>query len=163
MNYNNNFYGGYSNGRYLSAPAYSMPSYQPNYMQQANQEQANGIFFNHIRYVNQNEMASYVVLPNNTDMIIDRTNGIVQIKSADQMGNSFTRNFKFEEINEQNINKAQEQEKKPDIDLSGYVKTEDLKDFIKVDALESFTKQINDKLTDLEKKIRVKEIMEGKE
>ena len=48
------------------------------------------------------------------------------------------------------------------MDLTGYVKTDDLKDFIKVDALESFSKQINDKIDALQKKIKINEILEEK-
>lgn len=162
MNYSN-IYGNYPNSRYSNLPAWAMPNLTQPYMQPTAQEIANGIFFNHIRYVNKNEMASYVVLPNNTDMIIDKENGVVQIKSADQMGNSFTRNFKFEEINEQPTDKSQTEQKLAESELKDYVKKEDLADFIKTDALEAVSKQLNEKLTDLEKKIKVKEIMEGKE
>ena len=162
MNYNN--FGGYSNGRYFANQPYAMPSYQPTYMPQTNQDQ-NGIMFNHIRYVNSNEMSSYVVLPNNTDMIIDKANNIVQIKSADQVGNSFTRNFKFEEITD--LQPTNKEEKQPEIDLSGYVKTEDLKDFIKVDALDSFSKQLDEKFSkiekQLEKQIKINNILGDKE
>ena len=96
-----NNYNGYSNGRYFNAPAYNLPAYQQNFMQQPQTQQPNGIFFNNIRYVNPSEMSSYIVLAGNTDMIINKEDGIVQIKSADMAGNSFTRAFKFEEITNQ--------------------------------------------------------------
>lgn len=159
-NFNN--YNGYSNGRYFNAPSYNVPVYQQNFMQQQQQQQPNGLFFNNIRYVNPNEMASYVVLAGNTDIIINKQDGLFQIKSADMAGNSFTRTFKFEEMNNFNDDNKTEL-KSPEIDLSSYAKTDDLKDFIKVDALEQFSKQIQDKLDKLEKKIKISEILENKE
>ena len=159
-NFNNGY--GYSNGRFFNSPAY-MPNYQQGYISQprADQVQPNGLFFNNIRYVNPSEMASYVVLAGNTDVIINKQDGVFQIKSADMAGNSFTRTFKFDELNNFS-NDKQSDDTKPEMDLTGYVKTDDLKDFIKVDALESFSKQINDKIDALQKKIKINEILEEK-
>lgn len=152
-----NNYSGYSNGRYFNAPAYNMPSYQQqNYIQQS--QQPNGLFFNNIRYVSPEDYDKYIVALGQTDMIINKDKGLVKIVSADMVGNSFARTFKYEEI----TNSTPESTKAPEIDLSGYVKIDDLKDFIKIDALESLSKQLNDKLDHLEKKIKISEIMEDK-
>ena len=157
-NYNGfNNYGGYSNGRYFTTPSYSMPMFQNRPIEQSQQQQ-NGIFFNNIRYVSPEDYDKYIVGLGQTDMIINKENGLVKIVSSDMVGNSFTRSFKFEELNS---NKPKE-EQKPEIDLSGYVKKDDLNDFIKIDALTQFSKQIDDKLSKIEKKIKISEIMEEK-
>ena len=158
-NYNN--YGGYSNGRYFNTPSYNVPAFQQNYIQTQNrveQPHQNGIFFNNIRYVNPEDMEKYIVNLGQTDMIINMQDGIVKIVSADMVGNSFSRTFSFKEIDGKN----QKEEKAPEIDLTGYVKTEDLKDFIKVDALTQFSKQLDDRFDKLEKKIKINEILEEK-
>lgn len=161
MNYNNynNGYGGYSNGRYFNTPAYTLPAFQQNYAQrQIDQPQPNGIFFNNIRYVSPEDMEKYIVNLGQTDMLINMQDGIVKIVSADTTGNSFTRCFEFKEID----NKKPQEQKQSEIDMTGYVKTDDLKDFIKVDALEAFAKQLDDKFDKLEKKIKISEILEDK-
>jgi len=155
-NYNN--FGGYSNGRYFSTPAYNIPAYQQNYTNRPIIEQPpqqNGIFFNNIRYVNPDEMDKYIVNLGNTDMLINMQDGIVKIKSADMAGNSFTRSFEFKEISQQN--KENKEELK--LNLDNYVKKEDLIDFIKVDALTQFSKQLDEKFEKLEKKINLNNII----
>lgn len=162
MNSYNNYgsnYGGYSNGRYFNTPLYNVPSYQQNYNQRpVEQPQQNGIFFNNIRYVTPEDMKKYIVGLGQTDMLINMQDGIVKIVSADMTGNSFTRQFSFKEIDD----KAQEAQKQPEINLDGYVKKEDLVDFIKVDALTQFSKQLDEKFDKLEKKIKINEILEEK-
>lgn len=157
MNNFNNF-GGYSNGRYFNTPTYNIPAYQQNFAQRQIIEQPpqqNGIFFNNIRYVSPEDMDKYIVGLGNTDMLINMQDGIVKIKSADMAGNSFTKTFEFKEVNTQN------QEKKPEqqINLENYVKKEDLTDFIKVDALTQFSKQLDEKFEKLEKKINLNNII----
>lgn len=150
MNNYNNGYGGYSNGRYFNTPAYTIPAYQQNYAQRPiDQPQQNGLFFNNIRYVTPEDMEKYIVNLGNTDVLINKQDKIIKIKSADMAGNSFDRTFKYEELN---IPSTVEQPKQ-DLDLSGYVKTDDLKDFIKVDALTQFSKQIDDKIEVLKKEL----------
>ena len=150
MNYNN--YGGYSNGRYFTNTPYQQYPYIPRQMEQQPQQQ-NGIFFNNIRYISPEDMDKYIVNLGNTDMLINMQDGLVKIKSADMAGNSFERNFKFEEI------KGNAQTTQPVKEPEEYVKKDDIKDFIKTDDFNAFSDNLTSKIEALEKKIKIKEIM----
>jgi len=156
MNNYYNGYGGYSNGRFLTTQPYQ--PYQQFMPRQEQVQQPNGIFFNNIRYISSEDMDKYIVNLGNTDMLINMEDKLVKIKSADMAGNSFERNFKFEEIKDV----SQVQNKKQGIDLDLYVKKEDLKDFIKADALTQFSAQLDEKFDKLEKKIKIHDILEDK-
>ncbi len=114
-----------------------------------------------VKFVNESEAKAYIVMPNTKEMLIDKDNGIAYLKSADQMGQSRTKIFRFEEVIENNENTSNLGNKQPEIDMSGYVKQEDLADFIKSDAITSLSKDIYDRLNVLEKKIKINDIMNG--
>jgi hypothetical protein len=88
-----------------------------------------------VKFVNENEAKAYIVLPNTKEMLIDKDKGIAYLKSADQMGQSSTKIFRFEEV----------------IDS----------DFIRTDAITSLSKDIYDRLSVLEKKIKINDIVNG--
>lgn len=52
-----------------------------------------------IRFVTSEEAKAFIVMPNTTVLLIDKANGKAQIKSADQMGQSASKFFRFEEVN----------------------------------------------------------------
>ena len=98
-----------------------------------------------IRYLNEKEMASYVLpLPNTKEMLIDKSGGIVCIKSTDQIGQSNAKYYKFEEVSEQTEKEQNKGNSEPKIDMSDYVRKKDLT---------SLSKEIGDKLKNLEGKI----------
>lgn len=115
-----------------------------------------------IKFLTADEVKAYIVMPNSKEMLIDTTNSMAYIKSADPMGQSSTRMFRFEEINEEQIRQAVEAQKQPQIDLSGYAEKKDLDEMVTRSDLDEFSKQLEDKIGRLEKKIKISEIMEGK-
>ena len=106
-----------------------------------------------VKFLTADEVKAYIVMPNSKEMLIDTTNSIAYIKSADSMGQSSTKMYRFEEVSEDDIKSAIEAKFQPQVDLSGYVPREDF------DAL---SKAFAEKLDKLEKKIKISEIMEGK-
>lgn len=114
-----------------------------------------------VKFVNENEAKAYIVLPNTKEMLIDKDNGIAYLKSADQMGQSSTKIFRFEEVIEKDKNEAGTGKIQPERDMSDFVKREDLSNFIKTDAIESLSRDIYDRLNILEKKIKINDIVNG--
>lgn len=147
------------------------PTYQPMYaqypqmaMQQYPQQQFQQLIeppIQSVKFVNENEAKAYIVLPNTKEMLIDKDNGLAYLKSADQTGQSSTKIFKFEEVIEKDKNEAGRGKIQPDRDMSDYVKRDDLSDFIKTDAVTSLSKDIYDRLSVLEKKIKINDIVNG--
>lgn len=89
-NYNNfNRYGGYQQ------PAYPQ---QPMYQQQPVSIQDMPI--QAVRFMNETEAKAYIVTPMQKELLVDREKGIAYLKSADNMGQSSCRIFKFEETND---------------------------------------------------------------
>lgn len=146
----------YGNGRFYNN--YN-PQPQPNFNMQMQMNRQSDLPVQNIRFVNADEMKGYIVFPNTTEMLIDRDNKIVQLKSADQIGYSTTKTFRFEEINEPSQKVATSNENLSQIDLKDYVKKEDLTDFIKVDALTQFSRDLDEKFARLEKKISLNNII----
>lgn len=147
------------------------PTYQPmytqyqqmpmtQYMQQPIQQQMEPPI-QAVKFVNESEAKAYIVMPNTKEMLIDKDKGIAYLKSADQTGQSSTKIFKFEEVIDKDINTSNLGKIQPEIDMSGYVKREDLSDFIKTDAVTSLSKDIYDRLSMLEKKVKINDIVNG--
>ena len=149
----------YGNGRFYNN--YN-PQPQQNYNMQMQMNRQSDLPVQNIRFVNADEMKGYIVFPNTTEMLIDRDNKIVQLKSADQIGYSTVKTFKFEEISEPTKKMSTNSENSNQIDLKEYVKKEDLTDFIKVDALTQFSRDLDEKFAKLEKKIDLNKIIGDK-
>ena len=156
-NLGTNYYQPYNRG-YMNYqnPLYQQPSYQqPNaYRSQVGDAPIQGI-----KFLTADEIKAYIVMPNCREMLIDKANGIVHIKSADTMGQSSDKIYKFEELVEDGAsaeNGTDKGENEKHIDI---VKKDDLEGFVKTDELAEFVKQTNDKLERLEKKIKISEIM----
>ena len=138
MNYTSP-YPNYMN-RYSYMPQYQMPMQQPQM----------GVRYDlpvqGMKFLTADEIKAYIVMPNTTEMLIDKANKVAYIKSADQMGQSTTRKYKFEEL----IGEDENIEIKPPIDYLS-----------KEEANETLTK-LNERLDKLEKRIKVNEIMGDK-
>lgn len=146
----------YGNGRFYNN--YN-PQPQQNFNMQMQMNRQSDLPVQNIRFVNADEMKGYIVFPNTTEMLIDRDNKIVQLKSADQIGYSTVKTFRFEEIGEPSQKVSTSNENLSQIDLKDYVKKEDLTDFIKVDALTQFSRDLDEKFARLEKKISLNNII----
>lgn len=103
-----------------------------------------------IKFLTADEIKAYIVMPNTKEMLIDTANGVAYIKSADQMGQSSVKMFKFEETTEEAINGEIKAKEQPQIDLEPYVQKEEL---------DAMIKTLTEKIDKLEKKIRISEIM----
>lgn len=83
-------YNNFGNPYYNFAPTAYQPQPQPQRPQA----------FNEVLYATADEARAYIIQPNQSVMLIDTQNGVFRIKSADNLGNSSTRTYKFAEIKE---------------------------------------------------------------
>jgi hypothetical protein len=124
------------------------PNYQqPNYMQRQyapqppqmpqNQQQAFSPMqtpppmetpIQDIKFVNRAQAEAYIVFPNTKVMLIDTENGMVHIKTADNMGQTKTDYFRFEQVNPDG-SPIKAQEPIPQVNYDEFVKVEQLKEF----------------------------------
>lgn len=73
-----------------------------------------------IRFVTSEEAKAFIVMPNSKALLIDKNGGVAHLKTADNMGQSVTQYFKFEQVNADGSPiKPQEQPK--EIDFSQFV------------------------------------------
>ena len=103
-----------------------------------------------IKFLTADEIKAYIVMPNTKEMLIDTAGGVAYIKSADQMGQSSVKMYKFNETTEEETNAETKAKEQPKIDLEPYVQKEELNTIIK---------NLTDKVDKLEKKIKISEIM----
>ena len=52
-----------------------------------------------IRFVTSEEAKAFIVMPNSKALLIDKSGGVAHLKTADNMGQSVTQYFKFEQVN----------------------------------------------------------------
>lgn len=111
--------------------------YGQNYpqMQQQSQEQ---VPFQAIRFLNVDEIKGWAVQPNTTEMLIDRANKQVTIKSADMMGESSSKTYKYEPVGENST-----EHKESEIDPKDYATKGDLDNFITKDQLDALNKRLD--------------------
>lgn len=156
---NNRFYATYPN--YL--PNYYQPAYVPQQgqmnaqqMQQAQmQQRPYQAPIQAIKFLTADEMKAYIVMPASSELLVDQANNIAMLKSADPMGQSSSKTFKYEEIN-LNDTIAKPETPAP-IDTSVFANKDDLKGFVTKDDLKTLT----DKLDRMQKQIQINEIWKG--
>lgn len=83
----NGYYGGQNNYAVI-----------PQQQQQAQRMQSLPI--RDVRFVTREEANAYIVFPNTCALLIDRANGMVYLKTADNMGLSVMEYFKYERVNQ---------------------------------------------------------------
>ena len=166
--YNNSYFGnsGYANQMYSSYPQ-NYSSYQQPQMAQRQMPQQTympqDVPFNDIKFVTADEAKAYIVMPNTKVMLMDRDKSIFYIKSADAMGKSTLEGFKYSKIDE-NSTETQTAE----FDTKEFVKIDDLKDFITKNDISNFItrddlKEIDTKLENIQKRIKINEILKGEQ
>lgn len=152
--YNNSYFGGNQYG----TPNYntfgqSYGTYQPQVTQRPMAtQQYQDIPFSDVMYGTFDEAKAYIVAPTKSVMFIDRDKSEFYVKSADNMGKSFLEPFKYSKLDENPT-----EPKQPEIDLSQFVKSSDLIDFVTKQDLAT----INEKLDTLSKQVRINEILKG--
>lgn len=133
---------------YQYQPAY--PTMQSQYMPMQNaqplqwqQSQApqGELPFQDVRFVTTEEAKSFILMPNSRVLLIDKPNNLAFVKTADNMGQSSTRFFKINEINENGtpIEKATE---KQSVDMQEFVKKSDLVGLVTVQEYNSVLEQL---------------------
>lgn len=114
-------YGGYN---YTPQPQ-QMPSTPQN---QPQAQQQYDMPIQDIRFVTAEEAKAFIVAPNTSVLLIDKQSGLAQLKSADQMGQSASKFFRFDEVGADGKPlKPQEQPTQPDF-----------KDFVKMSDMNTF-------------------------
>lgn len=157
---NNSIYPQYNNSIY-SAYQNTIPQTQMNRQQIQNQYETP---IQDLRFVTSEEAKAHIVYPNTNALLIDKANKIAYLKSADSLGQSSIRNFKYEELNESELSGLNKKEKAPEIDLSGFIKEEQIKDFVTFEkmneALKKFGETISSQLLEIKKSINIKKAIE---
>lgn len=150
MNYG---YNSYNNpyARY-GIPNYGQPQYAPQPQQPMAQPQTQQpIQYEPIQYVgyaNLKEAEAHILFPNQKALFIDKANGMVYEKVCGQDGQSFITRFK--KVEDKGENQAVETPKdQPTIDLSGYVKKDELGAFASLKQVS----ELNSKIEELKKMI----------
>lgn len=73
-----------------------------------------------IRFVTSEEAKAFIVMPNTRALLIDKNGGVAHLKTADNMGQSVTQYFKFEQVNADG-SPLKPQEPTPQVDYSQFV------------------------------------------
>jgi hypothetical protein len=104
-----------------------------------------------IRFVTSEEAKAFIVMPNSNALLIDKKGGVAHLKTADNMGQSVTQYFKFEQVNADGT-PLKPQENEPKIDYGMFLTKEELQKygFVKQDQLNA----ILDKLEIMQKQIK---------
>ena len=124
MNYYNNYTNPY--GRNYGVPNYTQTQYamQPQQMAQPQQQPMQyETPIQYVGYANLKEAEAHILFPNQKAMFIDNANGMVYEKVCGNDGQSYITHFK-------KIEDKEDKKEQPQIDLSNYVKKEDLGDFV---------------------------------
>lgn len=85
-------YGNYSNANLAYPNGYSPYNQNNGFIQQQPQRSEMPI---QVRFVTSKEAEGYIVYPNTTELLIDKTNKVAYLKSADNLGQSTTHLFNF--------------------------------------------------------------------
>ena len=146
-------------------PTYQQPNYmqrgyapQPQQMPQ-NQQQAFAPIqtlppmetpIQDIKFVNRAQAEAYIVFPNTKVMLIDTESGIAHIKTADNMGQTKTDYFRFEQVNPDG-SPIKSQEPKPEVNLDEFVRVDQIGKlgFVTIDQYNALVQ----KLDSLQKKL----------
>lgn len=114
-------------------------------------QQRNDLPFREIRFVTEEEAKAHIVMPNSSSLLIDSANKIAYVKSADFMGQSFMKPYRFEEFS---TNNPQLQEEK--VDLSVFAKNETI-DLLRseLDSIKAECKKLSDSVAQLQKQPKI--------
>lgn len=163
MAYNN--YGNYGYGMYPQYnPSMGYQTYQQTMQNQMAQNQimqpqaqSSEIPFSESHYGTMKEAEAYIVPPMKSVLFMNKANGEIYVKSADNMGNPVFETFKKvgAEIKAEVAH--------PQIKFEDYVKREQLKDYITFDDLKRIEKQLDDMGKRIDKALRIKDLIGEKE
>lgn len=88
-----------------------------------------------VRFVTSEEAKAFIVMPNTKALLIDHNGGMAHLKTADNMGQSVTQHFKFEQVNIDG-SPIKKQEKREEVDFTQFVTVSQYNDLLaKFEAL----------------------------
>lgn len=96
--------------------------FRPYYQQQPMNISIDEMPIQAVRFMNETEANAYIVMPNHKELLIDRDKGIVYLKSADMLGQSSCKIYKFEEMKPSKPN--------TEIDTKNFLTRDDTKNFV---------------------------------
>lgn len=156
MNYGNP-YSSYPYG------GYGMPNYgQRNYMQaqqpmaqpQMQQAQQPNMQYEtpiqDIRFVTSEEAKAFIVMPNSKALLIDKNGGVAHLKTADNMGQSVTQYFKFEQVNADGTPLKPQEPVTPQVDYSQFVTKKEIGELPTAEQYKQLAEQYNTLLAKFE-------------
>ena len=114
------------NGTYIPNYNYNqqVPMQRP--MQTTPQQQtAEDVPFNDIKFVTEDEAKGYILFPNTRVMLLDRDKSVFYIKTADSLGKSTLEGYKYTKLEDKSIESVSHE-----IDTKDFVKTQDMKDYL---------------------------------
>lgn len=85
-----------------------------------------------IRFVTSEEAKAFIVMPNSKALLIDKNGGVAHLKTADNMGQSVTQYFKFEQVNADG-SPLKPQEPTHQVDFGQFAKKEELNGFVTIE------------------------------
>ena len=95
-----------------------------------------------IRFVTSEEAKAFIVMPNSKALLIDKNGGVAHLKTADNMGQSVTQYFKFEQVNADG-SPLKPQEPTPQVDFGQFAKKEELNGFVTIEQYKQLAEQYN--------------------
>lgn len=95
-----------------------------------------------IRFVTSEEAKAFIVMPNSKALLIDKNGGVAHLKTADNMGQSVTQYFKFEQVNADG-SPIKPQEPTPQVDFGQFAKKEELNGFVTIEQYQQLAEQYN--------------------
>jgi hypothetical protein len=144
MNYGNPYsqypYTGYAYPNYGNRQF--MQPQQPQMAQQQQQPMQYETPIQDIRFVTSEEAKAFIVMPNSKALLIDKNGGVAHLKTADNMGQSVTQYFRFEQINADG-SPIKPKEPTPQVDFEQFAKKEELNGFATVEQYNALVEQLN--------------------
>ncbi len=139
-------YPNYGNRQFMQ-PQQQMAQPQVQMQQQAQMQYETPI--QDIRFVTSEEAKAFIVMPNSKALLIDKNGGVAHLKTADNMGQSVTQYFKFEQVNADGT-PIKPQEPVPQVDFGQFAKKEELNGFVTIEQYNALAEKQNALLTKLE-------------
>ena len=115
---------------------------QPQMQQQVQQQMQYETPIQDIRFVTSEEAKAFIVMPNTRALLIDKNGGVAHLKTADNMGQSVTQYFKFEQVNADG-SPIKPQEPTPQVDFGQFAKKEELNGFVTIEQYQQLAEQYN--------------------
>lgn len=102
-----------------------------------------------IRFVTSEEAKAFIVMPNSKALLIDKNGGVALLKTADNMGQSVTQYFKFEQVNADGT-PLKPQETAPKVDYSQFVTKKEIGELPTAEQYKQLAEQYNTLLAKFE-------------